>query len=114
MGDVEALAVWTLCLILGLAAGLTVMLILGGLFLASWLLYHLFALVIIPLCVWIWQEEGRVPELLSAWYREVTWQRRTMRIRDETLAAIDAVCQRHVARVREMAEELDHGNGDKP
>jgi hypothetical protein len=110
----EPFAVWALCVILGLAVGLTVMLILGGLFLAGWLLYHLFVLVIIPLYVWLWQEEGRVPDLLSAWYREVTWQRRMTRIRDETLAAIDAVCQRHVAHVREMAEALDRGNGDKP
>ena len=80
----------------------------------GWLLYQLGVQVLIPLFAWLWREGEKDAERLYAWYREVTWQRRTMRIHDETLAAIDAVCQRHVARVRELAEELDRGNGDKP
>jgi hypothetical protein len=72
---------------------------------AVWLLYQFCAQVIIPLLGWLWREGEQGAEGLYAWYREVTWRRRMLRMHNETLDAIDAVRERQVALLQEMAEE---------
>ena len=73
---------------------------------AVWLLYQFCAQVVIPLLAWMWREAQKEAERLHSWYREITWRRRMLHMHNETLAAIDAVRERQVALVREMAEEL--------
>jgi uncharacterized membrane protein len=72
---------------------------------AGWLLYQLCAQVFIPLFAWLWREGEKAAERLHVWYREVTWRRRMLRMHNETLDAIDAVRERQVALLREMADE---------
>ena len=93
--------------LVGSVLGIALLLALGGVIAVGWLIYKFCELVLPPLFEAL--EEGceAAERRISAWWREVTWKRRVMRLQNETIAAIDASRREQVALTRAALETVE-------
>jgi hypothetical protein len=93
--------------LVGSVFGIVLLLALGAVFGAGWLLYKFCEVVLPPLfelladlCTQGWRR-------LAAWYRAVTWKRRMVRAHDEAIREIAATRRQQVALCQAAVEALE-------
>ena len=93
--------------LIGTGVGIALAVALGAALAAGWLLYKLFELVLIPFCAWLIDQVEEGCRRLGVWHHERTWRQRMQRIRNETEAAIDALCDEQVLLAQVQMEALE-------
>lgn len=76
--------------------GIALVVAFGALFATGWLLYKFFELIVLPFCAWLIDQVEEGFRRLEVWQHERTWRQRMQRIHDETVTAIDTLCEEQV------------------
>ena len=92
----------------GTIFGIVLVVAVGAVIGAGWLLYKLCELVLPPLFEALDDACLAAEKRVRAWWREVTWRRRAIRAHNETIQQIESVRRENVETVRLIAAYLEH------
>jgi hypothetical protein len=92
----------------GSVVGIVLLVAVGAVIGAGWLLYKLCELVLPPLFEALDDACLAAEKRVRAWWREVTWRQRVVRAHNETIQQIEAVRCENVETVRLIAAYLEH------
>jgi hypothetical protein len=94
--------------------GIVLLLAIGAVIGAGWLLYKLCELALPPLFAALHDLCLAAEKRIRAWWREVTWRRRAIRAHNETIQQIEAVRRENVETVRLIAAYMEHLERELP
>ena len=87
----------------GSVIGIVLLIALGGVILAGWLIYKFCELVLPPLFEWLGEVCDTASRRLDAWWRKVTFERRVRRATKDAARQIRETHSEHVAAIDELA-----------
>ena len=93
--------------LVGTVFGIVIVVAVGAVIGAGWLLFKFCELVLPPLFEALGQGCDAAEKRIAAWWREVTWKRRTLRAHNETIRAIETTRREQVALTRALIEALE-------
>lgn len=93
--------------LVGTVFGIALLVAFGAVIAAGWLLFKFCELVMPPLFEAIGEGCDAAGRRIAAWWREVTWKRRTVRAHNETIRAIETTRREHVAMTRALIEAME-------
>lgn len=93
--------------LIGTGFGIALVVAFGALFAAGWLLYKFFEVVLIPFCAWLIDQVEEGCRRLGVWHHERTWRQRMQCTHDETITAIDALCEEQVLLAQQQMDVIE-------